>query len=122
LAERTEYAPDPPEEQETLDYLGMLDQRPQPATITTTVGPEIRTRFLAEHQTFLRELHDNPSASVTEHYRRLQWGAGRGNRVKNQLLEMGLIVIARQRSTAGRPVEILLLTDAAKELLNESAH
>jgi hypothetical protein len=121
LAAQTEYAPDSPEEQPTLDYLAILNQRPQPVTaVTTTVTQEIRRRFLADHKAFLRELRDNPAVSVTQHYRHLRWGVGRGHRIKNELLQMMLICVERQESTSGRPIELLLLTQTGEALLNES--
>jgi len=123
LAAQTVYAPEHPEEQPTLDYLQLLGERPSESSVSSAVDvAAVRSRFLGEHQAFLREIEASPSASTTEHYVALKWGFGHADRVKNQLIEMNLICIERQRSGAGRPVEILLLTQTGRQFLNESAH
>ena len=121
---QTEYTPDHPEDLAKLDYLSLLGERPQQqVTITIPkVTEDVRSRFLADHQKFLRELHNHPADAVTAHYRRLQWSVGKANRIKNQLLEMSLIRVERQSSANGRPIEILMLTEAGKELLNENTN
>ena len=66
----------------------------------------------------LHDIADHPDASITEHYRNLGWSAGRGNRVKEQLLEMRLVICARQQSASGRPRELLAITIKGKDLLH----
>jgi hypothetical protein len=123
LNAQIEYAPESPKNTKTLDYLEILGERTKETTVDPTINvDEIRHQFYAEHRAFLGEIDGNPGAAVTQHYQNLKLSAGRGNRVKNQLLEMGLIRIERQSSQTGRPVERIVLTDLGKELLHDTTN
>ena len=95
---------------------------PVPAEEPVVVDAATRAQFLEDHRTFLREIHNHTADAVTTHYRRLKWSVGKANRIKNELLKMSLIYVERQSSANGRPIEILLLTEAGKELLNENTN
>jgi hypothetical protein len=129
LDRSTVFAPERPEDQKPLSYLDILGERvaeKEPPSSEDTnddmVDTAIREQFFAEHQVFVRELLLHPQASVTEHYRTLGWSAGRGNRVKDQLLALKLICSQREKSTNGRPREILAVTEKGRKLFHENTH
>jgi hypothetical protein len=93
-----------------MDILGETESSSAPATEVPVAESE-PPQIFAEHRALLLEIEKHPEASVTEHYRHLHWSAGRGNRVKEQLLKLGLIDTKRQKSSNGRPREILILTE-----------
>ncbi|MDD5677083.1 MAG: DUF87 domain-containing protein [Kiritimatiellae bacterium] len=77
--------------------------------------------FRAEHTSFIREIITHPDASVVEHYVNLGWSAGRGNRVKSDLIDNGILKSQRQTSRNGRPIEQLVLTEKGRELFDETS-
>jgi DNA-binding MarR family transcriptional regulator len=97
-----------------LETLGEAVQGAQEEDPAADLDPG---KFFAEHRTLLQEILNNPDDSVTEHYRRLNWSAGRGNRVKKQLLEMGLARTDREKSENGRPREILTISEKGRKAL-----
>src|SRR5207244_2554431 len=120
------FAPTAADETQGLSYLEILGEENPTPTVNTpsaevkpadTLDDKPLENFFDEHRALLRQIAGNPSASITEHYQSLKWSAGRGNRVKNQLLEMGLVTSERQKSNNGRPKEILTLTQKGKSLL-----
>lgn len=117
LEKNSVFAPERATDVEPITYLETSGETPaaDPARV-----PEAETgrRFFAEHRAMLREIAAHKDAAVTEHYSNLGWSAGRGNRVKQQLLEMGLVTCERQASTTGRPCEVLVLTSKGKETLD----
>ncbi len=96
---------------------------PEPEAVPAEVplDPALKQRFFAEHRLLLQDIQTAPQASVTDHYRTLGWSAGRGHRVKEQLLTMGLIVSHRQKTASGRPREVLALTPLGERFLHEAA-
>jgi hypothetical protein len=114
------FAPADAEEAASPSYLDILDETAAPETASQP-NPTPSRQFFAEHLDLLRDVAEHPDASVTQHYARLGWSAGRGNRVKAQLLEMGLAICTRQSSTTGRPRELLVLTTKGKEVLRASS-
>jgi hypothetical protein len=120
LEQHTIFSPAKPDDAEPLSYLEILGEAVEPPTEASSATEAIPKQFFAEHRALLLEIRANPTASVTEHYEQLKWSAGRGNRVKDQLLAMGLICSAREKSANGRPREILILTDKSKTIMHEN--
>jgi len=115
------FAPAKPENSVPLDCSDILGEKTEPADPeASTVPDNTPVQFFSVHLAMLREIQSNAKASVTEHNRNLGWSAGRANRVKNQLIDMGLVEVERQKTTHGRPKEILVLADKGKSLLNEN--
>jgi len=103
---------------EPLSYIEILGEKPtQSARPDTSDLPEFK--MLHEHELFLREIIQAPGASIAEHYKRLGWSPGKGNRVKEELLENGIIYSERQHCKNGRPREILAITEKGKALFND---
>lgn len=74
--------------------------------------------ILAEPLAFLRSCSHNPEFGATAHYKALGWSAGKGNRVKNALVESKLLEVIRIKSpTGGRPKETYHLTHQGKEMI-----
>jgi hypothetical protein len=120
LEAETVFSPVRTEQAPPLDYAEILGERAETPPATAPSSDAIRQRFFAEHRALLDEIVRHPEACITEHYSNLGWSAGRGTRVKTQLLEMGLIFSGRQRDRNGRPREILVVTETGKEFLNEN--
>lgn len=70
----------------------------------------------ADHKAFVQDILDHPQASVTEHYKNRAFSAGRGTRLKGELLDDGIIVSERLPSSNGRPVERLTITEKGRRL------
>jgi hypothetical protein len=120
LENETIYSPANPEDAAPIPLGEILGESPaHEEEGSADVDEATRRRFLHEHCLLMRDIEQQPSASVTEHYRRLKFSAWRGNRIKAQLVEMGLIRSDRQTSANGRPREILSLTNKGKRLLEE---
>jgi len=75
--------------------------------------------LLDEYLAALRILAQDLNLSVTEFYNRANYSSGRGHRIKSQLIATGLIQVQRQRSSNGRPRDILILTQKGKEAIRE---
>lgn len=71
---------------------------------------------MQEYHEMINEILQNPDASVVAHFRNLGWSAGRGTRVKNEMLTQGLLESDIVKAGQGRPKEILKITSKAKEL------
>jgi hypothetical protein len=97
---------------------------PQPAAVEATQTMEAQTadRFLLtpDHEALLQEISLHPDASTAEHYRNLNFSAGKGNRLKDALVSFGLIRSERQKCGNGRPKEILRLTDTGQQQTKEN--
>ncbi|MDF7809463.1 hypothetical protein P4E94_18620 [Pontiellaceae bacterium B12219] len=79
-------------------------------------------QIISEYFELMRCCQASKELGVTALYRSLGWSGGRGNRVKNKLLELGWVTAARITSPkGGRPKETLLITEKGKEVLNERA-
>lgn len=74
-----------------------------------------------EHRQFITEILENSDLSTVKHYKNLSWSAGRGNRIKNELIDLGLVRVELRKSGAGRPSQILVVSDKAKELIHETS-
>lgn len=122
LSANTVFSPVRTAQTNPLDYAEILGERTAASPVTTPSSEAIRQQFFAEHRALLQEIVQHPEACVTEHYENLGWSAGRGTRVKTQLLEMGLIFTGRQRDRNGRPREILVVTETGKEFLDEPSN
>lgn len=118
LDKQTVFAPFQDNDLVPVSYLEILGEKTADVEETVQPDEEIPQRFFEEHRSLMQEIESHPTASVTEHYSNLGWSAGRGNRVKEQLIEMDLIDSERQKSFNGRPCEILCLTEKGKRLLH----
>ncbi len=85
------------------EILGETDQQEKDAE-------PIDFDFRDEHRAFVQEIISHPDASIVKHYENLGWSAGRGTRVKGELLDNGIIEAVRQTSRNGRPVDRLTIT------------
>ncbi|MGZ5506543.1 MAG: hypothetical protein ACXWJX_14145 [Limisphaerales bacterium] len=121
LESETSFAPVTADETQGLSYLEFLREAVESKSAeesdhepTSDPVPQV----FGDQKKLLQEIKNHPDASVTEHYQNLKWSAWRGNRVKEQLLILGLIESQRQQSaTGGRPKEILTIKPKAKSLL-----
>lgn len=87
-------------------------------TVRQPNDPEI----LSEYFAMLRSCEAHPEFGASAHYKSLGWSGGRGNRVKNRLVELGWIQTVRIVSPkGGRPKETLHLTEKGKGVLDEPA-
>lgn len=73
----------------------------------------------ADHMSFIREVLAHPEACVVEHYTSIGWGVGRGNRIKSDLMDNGILESERQTSRNGRPIERLIVTEKGRKTLDE---
>lgn len=115
------------------DILGERETTPSPEDVTkevsvetTPVSPKepVSEKILDEYFEFLRSCKSHPEFGSSEHYKGLGWSAGRGNRIKNTLLECGWVTSSRSSSTStsgGRPRKTLLISEQGERILNEHA-
>lgn len=102
-----------------ISYRDILGETKAPAS--TASGDDKSFDIRTEHMSFIREIIAHPDASIVEHYVNLGWSAGRGNRVKTDLIDNNIIESQRQTSRNGRPIEQLVLTDKGKGLFNDTS-
>jgi len=120
LTEHTIYSPSDSDATLPLNVAEILGEKATPSPAEpVVVDAATRAQFLDVHRSLLEEINRYPSASVTRHYLNLSWSAGRANRIKAELLDMKLIISARQKSANGRPCEVLSLTEKGHLLLDE---
>jgi hypothetical protein len=134
----TVFAPTKVKEEATIDFREILGEKPsdiesteelaEPAsskpveTTPSTAHKPSDPLILSEYFELLRSCKAHPVYGASSHYQALGWSGGRGNRVKNKLLELGWIEAVRISSPkGGRPKETLCLLPAGWEVLNESA-
>lgn len=117
------------EKNSALDFHEILGERP----LTESQEPEAPSNSVEEKPTsspipkilgdeiaLLSSCADNPEFGATDHYRALGWSAGKGNRIKQQLIESNWITSTRKPSpTGGRPRVSLAITQQAERILNE---
>ncbi|MCX6896631.1 MAG: hypothetical protein NTZ16_14295, partial [Verrucomicrobia bacterium] len=73
--------------------------------------------LLGDQLCLLRDVVDYSESGVAERFRRLGFGGAKGNRIKQELIDLGLLTVVEvRRSIAGAPTKILRLTDAARNL------
>ena len=73
--------------------------------------------ILSEYFAMLRSCEAHPDFGAAAHYKVLGWSGGRGNRVKNRLIELGWIEAVRIASPqGGRPKETLQLTETGRSV------
>jgi len=76
---------------------------------------------MAETLFLLRSCDAHPDYGVTQHYRELGWSGGKGDRVKNQLLDNNLVEACRLPSPqGGRPKMVLKITSLGRRILDEN--
>lgn len=118
-------APETDHDRESWSYLEMLGETVTPAPPPPEVAAtEIRSGFFVDHHTLLRLVQKHPDVSTTDHYRHLKWGAGRGNRIKDDLVKWGLVLCERKKLSAakvkgGRPAEVMTITPKGEKFLVE---
>lgn len=85
--------------------------RPAAPVSTTATAPEqvMPITLLADWVEFLNEILANPTFNSTQHGKHLKWGMYKASRVKDELIDSGL-VIATKHKTSGRPSERLHVT------------
>ena len=91
-----------------ISYRDVLGETTAKATEDDAAQKDFDIR--AEYIAFVREILLHPDASVVEHYVNLGWSAGRGTRIKTELMESKILEAQRQTSRNGRPIERLVLT------------
>lgn len=116
-------APETDHDKESWSYLELLGEAVPPPTQAPEVAEaEIQSGFFADHHAFLRRVQQHPDVSTTDHYRQLKWGAGRGNRIKDDLVKWGLVLCERKKLSAakvkgGRPAEVMTITPKGEQFL-----
>ena len=101
-----------------LDFLNILETEKKPEP-----GPKVKEtnkpfQLLEESVLLLRSCDLNSQFGVVQHYRSLGWSAGKGNRIKNQLLDAKALESHRiAPAKGGRPKEFLRLTPMGETLL-----
>jgi hypothetical protein len=129
---RTVFAPEKSEAEDAIDFRELLGEAssspvaPVEAEMTKPVEPPVQQpndpAILSEYFAMLRSCEAHPDFGAATHYKVLGWSGGRGNRVKNRLIELGWIEAVRMASPqGGRPKETLQLTEKGKGIAHESA-
>jgi hypothetical protein len=129
---RTVFAPEKSEAEGAIDFRELLGETASctapsvETSATEPVKPPVRQpndpAILSEYFAMLRSCEAHPDFGAATHYKTLGWSGGRGNRVKNQLIELGWIEAVRIASPrGGRPKETLQLTETGKGVLDEPA-
>jgi len=135
---RSTFSPSVDRSETTIDFREILGEKsadtastddtdksasPEPAqTNQPSVQKPSDPQILSEYFALLRSCKTHPELGAAAHYKSLGWSGGRGNRVKNKLIELGWITAVRVTSPkGGRPKETLQITDKGEEVLNESA-
>lgn len=73
--------------------------------------------LLVDQLALLRDVVRHPESGVAERFRRLGFGGAKGNRIKQELLDLGLLTVEDVRkSLAGAPTKLLRLTELARSL------
>jgi hypothetical protein len=110
---------------EPLDLANILaGERPAteaaPATSPvqpTSNAPAFPGTLLADQMGLLGDVVRHPESGVAERFRRLGFGGSKGTRIKQELIDLGLLVVVEVRkSLAGAPTKLLCLTDRARTL------
>ncbi|MEI7850282.1 MAG: DUF87 domain-containing protein [Kiritimatiellales bacterium] len=122
---RTVFAPEKSDAEDAIDFRELLGETtpcpsaPVEAETTEPVDPSLQQpndpAILSEYFAMLRSCEAHPDFGAAAHYKALGWSGGRGNRVKNRLIELGWIEAVRIVSPqGGRPKETLQLTETGK--------
>ena len=87
-----------------------------PAQTSASAQPFSGT-LLADQMGLLRDVVRYPESGVVERFRRLGFGGSKGNRIKQELIDLGLLTVVEiRKSLAGPPTKLLRLTDPARTL------
>lgn len=79
--------------------------------------PPFAGTLLTDQMALLRDVARQPDSGVAERFRRLGFGGAKGNRVKHDLLDLGLLEVESvRRSLAGAPTKLLRLTALARSI------
>ena len=117
LKRDTVYTPDRETPIDPINFSDLMSPT-QPETSRPQWRQTPTVTFLDDHFALLREIQANPDLGTVAHYKRIGWGAARGNRVRNELRNAGLIEAVRQKSDRGRPIERMRLTSEGLEVLD----
>lgn len=93
------------------------DPEPEAAPAPTPTEEEFVLK--PEHAALLRDVQKHPDASVSQHYEALNLSAGKGTRLKAELVKQGLLVIVKRKVGNHAPLKILKLTDAGRAALSQ---
>lgn len=75
--------------------------------------------LLADQMAFLRDVSQFGESGIVERFRRLGFGASKGNRIKQELVDLGLLeVVEVRKSLVGAATKVLRLTALARTLPN----
>ncbi len=88
-----------------------------PAPEHKTLTPSFNGNLLANHLAFLRDIAQFPESGVAARLHRLAFGGSKGSRIKQELIDLGLLeVIEVRKSAVGAPTKVLHLTELARNL------
>lgn len=75
--------------------------------------------LLVDQMAFLRDVSQFAQSGVVERFRRLGFGGSKGNRIKQELIDLGLLeVVEVRKSAVGASTKVLRLTVLARTLPN----
>ena len=120
LAQNTTYSEQERNRQPAISYLEILGEKDPAESVKPDDADVSDIEMLREHELLVMDILNHPNDCVTEHYERLGWSAGRGNRIKNELVENGIIAAERQMSKNGRPREVLVMTEKGRKLFHDA--
>ena len=110
---------------EPLDIENILAEDRRAAEAAPTANPAqsasntqpFQGTLLADQMAMLRDVVRYPESGVADRMRRLGFGGFKNSRIKQELIDLGLLVVVEVRkSSAGGPTKILRLTDLARTL------
>lgn len=125
LQELCEYSPKAKDTGAPLDYREILGERekedeipPEPEQATdpneTLKGSE---QFFDEWHTFLKDAQKHPKSNARERVKNLGWSAGKTQRVKQALIDNGLVCEEIGKVKGGRPPKYITLTPLGEKFL-----
>ena len=104
---------------DVAELLGEESTTPTPAapTCTTASDPSAVRALLADHWALLRDVIQHPDCGIAARFHRLGFGGSRGNRIKEQLIGLGLLeAVEIRKSPVGAATKLLRLTSLARTL------
>jgi len=113
----TVFTPEDPIEPLDVDELLGEEAPVTAATASTTAAVTLNGGLLADHLAFLRDVAQFENSGVAARFHRLGFGGSKGNRIKQELIDLGLLeVIEVRKSAVGASTKLLRLTNLAQTL------